>query len=128
MRFVVGIEFGLGDLDLGLELVFQQFVENQLLFIPLRLVPNRIVLIKTPATGLLHQQLSGDEFVQEFSLTTFLLIAGASGLGELTPPKVKFSLSDGSSIYQGDDRFFLSFGASRNRRPKTHQHADKQPG
>jgi hypothetical protein len=83
--FVVGVEFGLGELDLGLELIFQQLVENQLFFIPLCLVSNRIVLIKTSAAGFLHQQLSGDKFIQEPLLTPLLLVAGTCGLGELAP-------------------------------------------
>src|SRR5215813_13278234 len=94
MLFVEGIQFLLRQLDLGLDPVFQELVENQLLFVALGAIADAIVLVESQLARFLHEQFAGDKFVEKEPFPSFLLISCPSSLCQFTPANVKFSLCD----------------------------------
>ena len=85
-----------------------------------------LVLFESSPPGFLHQEFSGNEFVQKAALPTFLDIAGTGGGRQFIPPKVEFSLRNGASIDQGHNRFFLPLSAAWQDYTDAGQYADQQ--
>ena len=81
MLLVVGIQLFLRELDLSLDPVLEELVENQLFPIALGAITDGIVLVESQLACFLHEQLAGDEFIEEEAFPPLFLISCPSSLG-----------------------------------------------
>ena len=114
----IGVQFLFADFDLGLNPVFEQLIQNQLLAVAQGLFANLIGLIQTLLARFLHQQFAHDQFIQKTAFPAFLFVARARGLRQVFPADVEFGLSNGSAVDHRDHRLFLRWFGAGGQRPE----------
>src|SRR4029077_13578310 len=80
-------------------------VENQLLPVALRSIADGIVLVESQLARFLHEQLSGDEFVEKEAFPPFFPISRPGGLGQFSPTGIEFCLRNLSAVDEGQYAF-----------------------
>ena len=105
MLLVEGVQFLLREFDLGFDPILEEFVENQLFPVALRSIADGIVLVESQLARFLHEQFSGDEFVEEEALPPFFLVPRPGGLGQFSPAGFEFGLRDLSAVDEGQHAF-----------------------
>ena len=102
---VKGLQFLIREFDLGFDPILEELVENQLFPVALRSIADGIALVESYLARFLHQQLSGDEFVEEEALSPFFLVPRLGGLGQFSPAGIEFGLRDLSAVDEGQHTF-----------------------
>ena len=105
MLLVEGVQFLVREFDLGFDPILEEFVENQLFPVALRSIADGIVLVESQLARFLHEQLSGDEFVEKEAFSPFFLISRPGGLGQFSPTGIEFCLRNLSAVDEGQHAF-----------------------